>query len=109
MNYSEKIKISIAALSDYDKEKREFPVYDAWLFILCSFAVLLILIVWFGGMLFWNISHDRFWEQKSTATQTSRNSIDKDRLAQVLARYAERRTLLETRKESSFSATDPSL
>ena len=109
MNYLEKIKNKIATFSDYDKEKREFPVYDAWLFILCSFAVLLILIVWFGGMLFWNISHDRFWEQKSTTTQTSRNSIDKDRLAQVLARYAERRALLETRKQTPIMASDPSL
>src|SRR3989344_3588066 len=109
MNYLEKIKNKITALFDYDKEKREFRVYDAWLFILCSFAVLFILILWFGGMLFWNISHDRFWEHESPPARTLRESLDKDRLEHILARYAERRDTLETRKKSPLSAADPSI
>ena len=109
MNYLEKIKNKITALFDYDKEKREFRVYDTWLFTLSSFAILLILIGWFGGMLFWNISHDRFWERGGTATQTKKEIVDALRLKQVTERYAQQRKVLEVRKQTPFSAADPSL
>lgn len=110
MGYVEKIKNKIAGWRDYDKEKREFRVYNAWLLILASFALLLILIVWFGGTLFWSISHDRFWSPKNALMQTKKDVIDKGRLERVLARYAKQRELLETRKGTrSFVVADPSI
>lgn len=109
MDYAEKIKNKITGWRDYDKEKREFPVYAAWLFILASFAVLLILILWFGGMLFFRISEDRFWGQRTAAIPTRKDVIDKDRLEQVAERYAEQREVLETRKHARLSAEDPSI
>lgn len=109
MDYLEKIKNKITALFDYDKEKREFRAYDAWLFILSSFAVLFILILWFGGTLFWDISHDRFWDTEGVAARTFKDVIDKDRLEQVTERYAKQREVLEARKQTPLSAPDPSI
>ncbi len=108
MDYLETTKNKVTALFDYDKEKREFPVYGAWLFILASSSLALILVVWFGGVLFLDISSGRFWEQKGSRAQTFKDVIDKNRLEQVNSRYAEQKELLETRKQTPLSAPDPS-
>jgi len=92
-----------------DREKYEFHPYAAWGMLLCSFALSLILVGLFGGVLFLRIENGSFWSDDATSTPLPKDTIDRARLTRVADLYAARQKELLLRKRSPLQIPDPSL
>lgn len=108
MDYFKIIKQKLFFIFDTDKEKLEIKPYRIWLFILSSFAILLILILLFGVIIFLNISSDKAFAIKQSGQRVFKDTLDKERLNNILEYYDDKRVLLEQRMRSPLRIDDPS-
>ena len=99
----------ILSLFDYDKEKNGVNPNVVWFYILVSFAISLLLLVWFGSTLFLQVRTDSFFKNVNEARRVPSVTIDKERLAETTGLYEEKRRTQNERKNIRLWVEDPSL